>query len=141
MMYAMVDAVGAGRAWDNPLTVNELVFINETNPFLTDDIRSRLTFVNGQAEVGVERTLGELGILSAATERTTTQFQVGLRGPLTDWLRYDAYLQYGRVDEDTTTSDDELRVDSAGTTRFADIVTSVDILVHRSDGRHVGKEG
>ncbi|KZY90729.1 hypothetical protein A3748_07445 [Erythrobacter sp. HI0077] len=127
-MYTRVDTVGAGRAGDNPVTVNETVFINETNPFLTDDIRSRLTFVNGQAEVGVERTLGELGILSAATERTTTQFQVGLRGPLTDWLRYDAYLQYGRVEEDTTTSGDALRVDSAGNSRFAAIVNTVDIF-------------
>src|SRR3546814_2587994 len=127
-MYTRVDTVGAGRSGDNPVTWNERYFINETNPFLTDDIRSRLTFVKGQAEVGVERTLGELGILSAATERTTTQFQVGLRGPLTDWLRYDAYLQYGRVEEDTTTSGDALRADSAGNSRFAAIVNSVDIF-------------
>jgi outer membrane receptor protein involved in Fe transport len=127
-MYTRVNTIGAGRAGDNPVTVNETVLINEDNPFLTDDIRSRLTFVNGQAEVGVERTLGELGILSAETRRTTTQFQIGLRGPLTDWLRYDAYLQYGRVEEDTTTSGDALRVDSAGNSRFAAIVNSVDIF-------------
>ena len=127
-MYTRVDTVGAGRAGDNPVTVNERVFINENNPFLTDDIRSRLTFVNGRAEVGVERTLGELGILSAATERTTTQYQIGLRGPLTDWLRYDAYLQHGRVEEDTTTSGDALRVDAAGNSRFAAIVNTVDIF-------------
>lgn len=127
-MYTRVDTVGAGRAGDNPVTVNERVFINENNPFLTDDIRSRLTFVNGRAEVGVERTLGELGILSAATERTTTQYQIGLRGPLTDWLRYDAYLQHGRVEEDTTTSGDALQVDAAGNSRFAAIVNTVDIF-------------
>lgn len=127
-MYTRVDTVGAGRAGDNPVTVNERVFINQNNPFLTDAIRSRLTFVNGRAEVGVERTLGELGILSAATERTTTQFQAGVRGSLTNWLRYDAYLQYGRVEEDTTTTGDALRVDGAGNSRFAAIANSVDIF-------------
>ncbi|MBO6767665.1 MAG: TonB-dependent receptor [Erythrobacter sp.] len=127
-MYTKVDTVGAGRAGNNPVTVNETVFIDETNPFLTDDIRSRLTFVNGQAEVAVERTLGELGILTAATERTTTQYQVGLRGPLADWLRYDAYVQHGRVEEETVTSGDALRVDGSGNSRFAAIVNSVDIF-------------
>ncbi|KWV94036.1 hypothetical protein ASS64_09255 [Erythrobacter sp. AP23] len=127
-MYTKVDTVGAGRAGNNPVTVNETVFIDETNPFLTDDIRSRLTFVNGQAEVAVERTLGELGILTAATERTTTQYQIGLRGPLADWLRYDAYVQHGRVEEETVTSGDALRVDGSGNSRFAAIVNSVDIF-------------
>ncbi len=127
-MYTRVDTVGAGRAGNNPVTVNDRVFISETNPFLTADIRSRLTFVNGQAEVGVERTLGELGILTAATERTTTQYQVGLRGPLADWLRYDAYIQHGRVEEDTTTTGDALRVNSTGGSRFAAIANSVDIF-------------
>jgi iron complex outermembrane receptor protein len=127
-MYTRVETVGAGRAGDNPVTVNERVFINENNPFLTDAIRSRLTFVDGRAQVGVERTLGELGILSAATKRTTTQYQAGMRGALADWLRYDAYLQYGRVEEDTTTSGDALRVDGAGNSRFAAIANTVDIF-------------
>ena len=100
-MYSNVRTTGASRGGSQPLVLNEVVGINDTNPFLTPTIRSQLTFVNGVAQVRVNRSISEAGIVTADTERNTYQGQVGLRGPLSANARWDAYVQYGQVDEKT----------------------------------------
>lgn len=139
-MYSQVDTVGSGRSGNNPVTVNEIVGISETNPFLTSVVRDQLTFVNGVAQVRVNRTLGELGIIRAATDRTTIQFLGGFRGDLTDWLSYDAYAQYGEVDEESVISGDALRVNASGASRFAAIANSVDIFGPGADLSGFGQD-
>ncbi|QNE07693.1 TonB-dependent receptor (plasmid) [Croceicoccus marinus] len=140
IMYTKVDTVGSGRSGNNPVTVNETVTITEDNPFLPDAARDLLTFVDGEASVLVNRTLGELGILTAATERTTTQYMGGLRGELASWLNYDAYIQYGEVDEQTVVSGDALKVNASGASRFAAIAKTVDIFGPGADLTGFGQD-
>jgi iron complex outermembrane recepter protein len=100
-MYSNVRTTGSSRGGSQPIVLNEVVGINSTNAFLTPAIRSQLTFVGGVAQVRVNRSLSEVGIVLANTERNTYQGQVGLRGALTANSKWDAYIQIGRVDERT----------------------------------------
>ncbi|PTQ08226.1 TonB-dependent receptor [Sphingomonas oleivorans] len=127
-MFSNVRTTGSSRSGSQPVFVNEVVGINENNPFLTAQIRDRLTFVNGVAQVRVNRSLAELGIITADTERDSYQGQVGLRGEITPAIRWDTYGQYGRVSEKTTIHGDGIRNDASGKSRFAALVNSVDIF-------------
>jgi iron complex outermembrane recepter protein len=100
-MYSNVRTTGSSRGGSQPLVVNEVVGISTTNPFLTTAIRNQLTFVNGVAQVRVNRSIGEAGIVTANTERDTYQGQIGLRGDLTANSKWDAYVQLGQVKERT----------------------------------------
>lgn len=127
-MYTNVQSTGAPRAGQQPIVIDEVVSIAATNPFLTPEIRNQLTFVNGAAQVRVNRSLGELGVQTADTERNTYQGQVGLRGPITEAVNWDVYAQYGRTSERTTVNGDAIRNTAAGTSRFAGIVNTVNIF-------------
>lgn len=117
-----------------PASVSRTVGISATNPFLTDAIRNQLTFVNGVAQVNVSRSLAELGLITYATERNTLQFQSGLRGPLTDAIRWNVYAQYGRSTESSLISGDGLVTNAAGANNFAAIVNTVNIFGPRQPG-------
>ena len=117
-----------------PASVSRTVGISATNPFLTDAIRNQLTFVNGVAQVNVSRSLAELGLITYATERNTLQFQSGLRGPLTDAIRWNVYAQYGRSTESSLISGDGLVTNAAGANNFASIVNTVNIFGPRQPG-------
>lgn len=127
-MFTNVRTTGASRAGSPPVVVNEVVAITQNNAFLPQEARDRLTFVNGVAQVRVNRALGELGIITAETERNTYQGQFGLRGPITPAIRYDVYGQYGRTEEETTVNGDALRNNAAGQSRFGLIANTVDIF-------------
>ncbi len=127
-MYSNVRTTGSSRVGSQPIFVNEVVGINATNPFLTPQIRNQLTFVGGVAQVRVDRSLAELGIITADTERNTYQGQLGLRGPITPAIKWDVYGQYGRVAEITTIFGDGIRNTATGQSRFAALVNSVNIF-------------
>lgn len=127
-MYAKIKVDGAGASGQTPATVNEVVTLTSNNPFLTDAIRDRLTFdANGNAQVNVERNLG-LGIQRTKAVREASQFQVGLRGFITDSLSYDVYGQYGRTDETSTLYNNAYRINNTGGSRFGAIANTVDIF-------------
>jgi hypothetical protein len=126
-MYTNARTEESGTPGPNPASVNQVVGISQTNPFLTPQIASQLTFVGGTAEVQVNKTLG-LGLIDFHTERNTSQFQLGLRGPLTNAIRWDAYAQYGRVTEASPITGDGLVTNAAGVNNFAAIANTADIF-------------
>lgn len=127
-MYAKVKVTGAGASGQTPISVNETVTLNSSNPFLTAAIRDRLTFdAAGNARVNVERNLG-LGVQNTKAIREASQFQLGLRGFITDTLRYDVYAQYGRTDETSTIYNNAYRFNNSGGSRFAAIANTVDLF-------------
>ena len=127
-MYTNARTEETGTPGAAPASVNRTVGISATNPFLTDAIRNQLTFVNGTAQVNVSRSLSELGLIRYATERDTLQVQSGLRGPLTDAVRWNVYAQYGRSTESSLISGDGLVTSPAGANNFASIVNTVNIF-------------
>ncbi|GAC19473.1 TonB-dependent receptor plug domain-containing protein [Paraglaciecola arctica] len=97
-MFTQVRVNGAGSTGQSPVVVNEQITITSDNPYLSNSIRDLLTFNdNGEALVGVEKNLG-FGIQETRTVRDTLQFQLGLKGDLTDFIGWDVYAQYGRTD-------------------------------------------
>ncbi|MFE8583691.1 TonB-dependent receptor domain-containing protein [Sphingomonas sp. NCPPB 2930] len=127
-MYTNARTEETGTPGAAPASVNRTVGISATNPFLTDAIRNQLTFVNGTAQVNMSRSLSELGLIRYATERDTLQVQSGLRGPLTDAVRWNVYAQYGRSTESSLISGDGLVTSPAGANNFASIVNTVNIF-------------
>ena len=127
-MYTNTRTSETGTPGATPASVNRTVSISATNPFLTEAIRSQLTFVNGAAQVNVSRSLAELGLVTFNTERDIYQFQGGLRGPLTDAIRWNVYAQYGRSTEGTVVTGDGLVANAAGANNFASVVNTVDIF-------------
>ena len=127
-MYTHARTEETGTPGATPASVARTVSISQSNPFLTDAIRSQLSFVNGAAQVNVARSLGELGLVTYKTERDTLQFQSGLRGPLTDATRWNIYAQYGRSTETSLVGGDGLVANAAGANTFASIVNTVDIF-------------
>jgi outer membrane receptor protein involved in Fe transport len=127
-IFSNVRTTGGSRAGQNLVVVDEVVTISQSNPFIPAEARSLLTFVNGVAQVRVNRALGELGVIKAQTERDTTQFQLGLRGPITPAINWDVYGQFGRTAEKTTVTGDALRNNAAGQSRFGLIANSIDIF-------------
>jgi iron complex outermembrane recepter protein len=129
-MYSNVKTRGGPAGFD-PLVVNEIVTINESNSFIPADARPLLTFAGGTAQVRVNRSLGELGIVTGETKRDTIQAQFGLRGPITSSIKWDVYGQFGRVTEDTTVTGDAIRLvpgSATGQTRFSTIANTADIF-------------
>jgi iron complex outermembrane receptor protein len=101
-MFSDVRTTESSSSGFAPLAVDKTVGISSTNPFLTPSIRNNLTFVNGVAQVRVDRSLGEAGILTDDTDRQTYQGQIGFRGAVWRNIKWDAYVQDGRVTELTT---------------------------------------
>ena len=126
--YTQVRITGAGSTGQTPLTVNEVVTITDTNPFLPAQAAALLTFdANGEAQVNVERSLG-LGLQETETVRNTMQMMVGVRGDLTDNVGWDIYAQYGRTDGRGTVFNNGIRNDGSGNSRFGAIADTVDIF-------------
>ena len=127
-MYTNARTEESGTPGPNPASViDQVVGINQNNPFLTPQIASQLTFVGGVAQVRVNKTLG-LGLIDFHTERNTSQVQLGLRGPITNAIRWDAYTQYGRVTEASPITGDGLVTNAAGVNNFAAIANTANIF-------------
>ena len=114
VMYTDANTQESGTPGPNPVTINQTVGIAQNNTFLTPQIASQLTFVNGVAQVNVNRSLAELGLITFNTERQTQQYQLGFRGPITDNVKWNVYGQYGRVEEDSLIRGDGRARDATG---------------------------
>jgi len=127
-MYSKVNVKGAGASGQTPIFVNEQVTLTQGNQYLTDEMRNELTFDDdGNVLVNVERNLG-LGVQYTDAVRDSLQFQLGLKGDITDELRFDIYGQYGQSDETATIYNNAMRYDKTGSSRFANIANTVDIF-------------
>lgn len=133
-MYTDEQTQESGTPGPNPPSVNQVVSINQTNPFLTPQIASELTFVGGVAQVRVNRSLAELGLITYHTDRATEQVQFGLRGAFTDNISWDTYAQYGRSNELSPITGDGLVTNASGQNNFAAIVNTVDIFGPNQSG-------
>ena len=127
-MYTDEQTEESGTPGPNPPSVNQIVSINQTNPFLTPQIASELTFMGGVAQVHVSRSLAELGLITYHTDRQTEQVQFGLRGAITNNISWDTYAQYGRSTEASPITGDGLVTNAAGQNNFASIANTVDIF-------------
>ncbi|MEI8650911.1 TonB-dependent receptor [Paraglaciecola sp. Hal342] len=128
VMYSQVTVEGAGASGQAPISVNQEVTLTADNAFLSDEMRNRLTFdADGNAQVNVERNLG-LGVQRTKAERDSIQMQMGIKGDINDYLRFDVYGQYGKTDETATLYNNAYTVDGAGNNRFAALANSVDIF-------------
>jgi len=125
--FTDINVTGAGSTGQTPISVNEVVDISATNPFIPAAAAGLLTFVGGQAAVNVERNLG-LGLQRTETSRNTFQIMGGFRGNITENISWDTYAQFGRSDENATVFNNALRNDSSGNSRFAAIADTVDIF-------------
>ena len=114
IMYSGIESSGAPGTGQNPVVLNAPYGISSTNPFLTADIRSRLTFVNGIAQVNINRSLGELGVVTADNDRKTAQFQLGFKGSITPAIGWDVYAQHGSSKESITINGDGARLSLPG---------------------------
>lgn len=94
-----VPASGPGQ---QPVVISQSFLINENNPFIPAAARPLLTFVNGSANVNVDKSLASLGVRTARNDRDTWQAQVGLRGPITRVIDWDVYAQTGQSNERIT---------------------------------------
>jgi iron complex outermembrane recepter protein len=102
VMFSNVKTTGAPRSGQAPAAVNANYNINASNTAIPANVRSQLTFVNGVANVTIDRSLGELGVKTAENDRDTSQVQVGLRGPITAAIGWEAYAQTGESKESIT---------------------------------------
>lgn len=128
VLYSQVRVTGAGSAGQTPISVNETVTLTSSNPYIPAAALDLLTFdTDGNAQVTVERNLG-LGLQQTKTKRNSTQLQFGVRGDITDSLRYDVYAQYGRTDETSTLHNNAYRTNNTGASRFAAIANTVDLF-------------
>ncbi len=125
--YTDINLTGAGSTGQTPISVNEEVTISDTNPFIPSAAAGLLTFVGGEATVNVERNLG-LGLQRTETSRDTFQIVGGFRGDVTENVSWDAYVQYGRSEENAVVFGNAIRNDSSGASRFGAIADTVDIF-------------
>jgi iron complex outermembrane recepter protein len=102
VMFSNVKTTGAPRSGQAPAAVNANFNINASNTAIPANVRSQLTFVNGVANVTIDRSLGELGVKTAENDRDTSQVQFGLRGPITPAIGWEAYAQTGQSKESIT---------------------------------------
>ncbi len=128
ILYTNARTQESGTPGPNPPTITQTVAINQNNPFITPQIASQLTFVNGVAQVGVSRSLAELGLITYHTDRTTTQYQLGFKGPVTPNINWNAYAQYGRSTENSPITGDGLVTSASGANNFAAIANTVNIF-------------
>ncbi|CAM4258070.1 TonB-dependent receptor domain-containing protein [Pseudoalteromonas ostreae] len=127
-MYSKVTVNGAGASGQTPIFVNEQVTLTQDNQYIPDELRQQLTFdADGNALVNVERNLG-LGVQHTEAMRDSLQFQLGLKGDINDYLRYDIYGQYGQTDEVATIYNNGYKNDNSGNSRFGNIANSSDIF-------------
>ncbi len=127
VMYSNVKTIGAPRSGQVPVVVNTVVGINNTNQFIPNDARGLLTFVNGVAQVRINRALGELGVKTAENDRNTFQAQFGLKGSITGAIGWDIYAQTG-------SSKESIVVDGDGVAaRFPAIVNTTNIFSNNAD--------
>jgi len=133
-MYTNVQSQESGTPGPTPVAINQVVGINQNNPFLTPQIASQLTFVNGVAQVNVNKSLANLGLITFHTQRDTEQFQAGLRGDLTHDIKWNAYAQYGRSSEVSPITGDGLVTNAAGANNFAAIANTVNIFAPSAPG-------
>lgn len=86
--------------------------VQRDNPFITPELAPVLAgafnLTRGGAAGGneaflasVSRSFPELGVRSYDTERLSYQGQIGVRGAVTPSINWDAYVQYGKTEEDT----------------------------------------
>lgn len=126
--FSQMENTGAGSTGQTPVSINEEVTITSDNPYLTAEQASLLTFdSNGEAQVNVERNLG-FGLQETRTDRNTYQYQLGLRGDITENISWDLYGQYGRTDGTAVVINNGIRNDGSGNSRFADIANSLNIF-------------
>ncbi len=116
--YTDINLTGAGSTGQTPISVNEEVTISDTNPFIPSAAAGLLTFVGGEATVNVERNLG-LGLQRTETSRDTFQIVGGFRGDVTENVSWDAYVQYGRSEENAVVFGNAIRNDSSGASRLS----------------------
>ncbi|MFL6709064.1 MAG: TonB-dependent receptor domain-containing protein [Massilia sp.] len=109
LMYSNVKTTGAPTTGQAPAALSGVFDINQNNPYIPAAVRNQLTFVNGVAKVSVNRSLGELGVITIDNDRDTYQFQAGVRGPLTEKINWDVYVQSGRSAESLTVKGDALK--------------------------------
>lgn len=133
-MYTNARTEESGTPGPNPPSVNQIVAISQSNPFLTSDIINQLTFVSGYAQVNVNRSLAELGLITYHTERDTSQYQLGARGSVTANTKFNVYAQYGRSVERSPITGDGLVTNPAGANNFASIVNTVNIFGPNQSG-------
>jgi iron complex outermembrane recepter protein len=101
-MYSNVRSTGASNSGQGPASFSGNVSISAANPGLTPEISSLLTFVGGVANVNVNRSFPEFGIITATNKRESWQGQFGLRGNITSAITWDAYVQHGQVNDAIT---------------------------------------
>jgi iron complex outermembrane recepter protein len=106
LMYSNVKTTGAPRSGQAPATLTGNFNINASNTSIPANVRSQLTFVNGVANVTIDRSLGELGVMTADNNRDTAQLQFGLRGPITNAIGWDVYAQTGQSKESIVVNGD-----------------------------------
>lgn len=127
-MYAKIKVTGAGASGQTPVSVNEQVTLTADNPFIPAAARDLISFdADGNALVNVERNLG-LGVQTTEAVRESSQFQLGIKGVLTDSLSYDIYAQYGRTDETSSISNNAYKNNNSGASRFGALANTVDIF-------------
>jgi iron complex outermembrane recepter protein len=122
VMFSNVKTTGAPRSGQVPVVINDVYAINSSNAFIPAEARSLLTFVNGVAQVRINRSLGEFGVKTAENDRDTFQAQLGIKGSITDAIGWDVYGQTGSSKESIIVTGDGVK------SRFAGLVNSVDIF-------------
>ncbi len=133
-MFSNVKSTGAPRSGQAPVVVSDIYSVNANNPNIPSEARGLLTFVNGVAQVRVNRSLGELGVKTADNDRDTSQLQFGVRGSFTDAITWDVYAQTGTSKETITVKGDGVR------SRFAGLVNSTDIFGPGADLSSLAQE-
>ena len=126
-MFSNVKTTGAPRSGQVPAVVNDVYGINSTNAFIPSEARGLLTFVNGVAQVRVNRSLGELGIKTAENDRDTMQLQLGFKGSFSNNITWDAYGQTGTTKESIVVKGDGVKA------KFAGLVNSTNIFSTNAD--------
>lgn len=113
LMYSNVKTTGAPTTGQAPAALSGVYAINESNTFIPAAVRNQLTFVNGVAKVQVDRSLGELGVITIDNQRDTYQLQAGARGRVTGNINWDVYVQSGRSAESLVVHGDALKSGAA----------------------------
>jgi iron complex outermembrane recepter protein len=121
VMFSRVESTGASNSGDGPAIFNGNVSISQTNPGLTPQASSLLTFVNGVANVNVSRSFAEFGVATATNTRTSLQALFGLRGNITPAINWDAYIQTGKVKDELVANNEGDRASFLASVASTDI--------------------
>ena len=127
VMFSNVKTTGAPRSGQVPASINANYAINSSNTFIPANVRPLLTFANGVANVTVERSLGELGVITADNDRNTAQLQLGVRGAISNAIDWDVYAQSGRSKESITVNGDGVKA------RLPALINTVNIFGPNAD--------